>query len=216
MEGSLDEIDYVLDELAPVGFQIPTNSHGIYPGDSRFHLVFDKLSERGATVFFHPTSCNIPNRDGGIERITPIPGVPSPILEFMFDTTRALTRLFTSGTVQMHGDYICDLSLRRDFSPDPGANSGILVAVGLGWDPDHRAGGHCRLGSMLIWRASRSPTKSMGCFASSAPPDYCMGVIIHILGSHWRRLWPGDWMLGWKPRLGPKLKRKSCWEMPRG
>ena len=100
VEGSLTEIDYALDELGLVGFQILTNSHGIYPGDSRLRHVFDKLSERGATVFFHPTSCNIQNRDGGIERITPIPGVPSPILEFMFDTTRALTSLFISGTVQ--------------------------------------------------------------------------------------------------------------------
>ena len=142
MEGSLDEIDYVLDELAPVGFQIPTNSHGIYPGDSRFHLVFDKLSERGATVFFHPTSCNIPNRDGGIERITPIPGVPSPIQEFMFDTTRAPTSLFTSGTVHLcTGITFVTCHCGATFPPTLARIAEFSSLLVLGWDRDHRAGG---------------------------------------------------------------------------
>lgn len=101
VEGSLLEIDYALDHLGAVGFQILTNSHGIYPGDPRFALVFDKLSARNAAVFFHPTSCNIQNPDtGSVRRVTPNPGVPSPLMEFMFDTTRALTSLITSRTVQ--------------------------------------------------------------------------------------------------------------------
>lgn len=99
VEGSLAEIDYALDHLGAVGFQILTNSHGIYPGDPRFSRVFDKLSERNTIVFFHPTSCNIQRETGAVEHVNPIAGVPSPLMEFMFDTTRALTSLFTSGTV---------------------------------------------------------------------------------------------------------------------
>lgn len=99
IEGSLAEIDYALDYLGAVGFQILTNSHGIYPGDARFSRVFDKLSERNAIVFFHPTSCHLQRENGSVEQVDPIAGVPSPLLEFMFDTTRALTSLFTSGTV---------------------------------------------------------------------------------------------------------------------
>ena len=101
VEGSLIEIDYALDHLGAVGFQILTNSHGIYPGDPRFAPVFDKLSARKAAVFFHPTSCNIQSPEtGSVQRVTPNPGVPSPLMEFMFDTTRALTSLITSKTVQ--------------------------------------------------------------------------------------------------------------------
>ncbi|KAJ5157108.1 uncharacterized protein N7482_008208 [Penicillium canariense] len=100
VHGALIEIDYALDRLGAVGFQILTNSHGIYPGDPRFSQVFDKLSERNAIVFFHPTSCHLQNAENGaVERVNPLPGVPSPLMEFMFDTTRALTSLFTSGTV---------------------------------------------------------------------------------------------------------------------
>ncbi|OOQ88296.1 hypothetical protein PEBR_13351 [Penicillium brasilianum] len=99
VEGSLAEIDYALDHLGAVGFQIMTNSHGIYPGDPRLSRVFDKLSDRNTIVFFHPTSCNLERGNGLVEHVNPMAGVPSPLMEFMFDTTRALTSLFTSGTV---------------------------------------------------------------------------------------------------------------------
>lgn len=100
VEGSLAEIDYALDHLGAVGFQILTNSHGIYPGDPRFAPVFDKLSERKAIVFFHPTSCHIKSPEtGSVIRVTPNPGVPSPLMEFMFDTTRSIASLMASGTV---------------------------------------------------------------------------------------------------------------------
>jgi predicted TIM-barrel fold metal-dependent hydrolase len=101
VEGSLAEIDYALDHLGAVGFQILTNSHGIYPGDQRFARVFDKLSERKTIAFFHPTTCLIRHGDddASLEKVTPLPGVPAPIMEFMFDSTRALMSLLTSGTV---------------------------------------------------------------------------------------------------------------------
>ena len=100
VEGSLAEIDYALDHLGAVGFQILTNSHGIYPGDPRFSRVFDKLSERKTIVFFHPTTCHARNpQSGSVEKVTPMEGVPSPVMEFMFDTTRSLASLFKSGTV---------------------------------------------------------------------------------------------------------------------
>ncbi|KAJ5746592.1 Amidohydrolase 2 [Penicillium odoratum] len=100
VEGSLAEIDYALDHLGAVGFQILTNSHGIYPGDPRFTRVFDKLSERNTTVFFHPTTCHMQHPDTvSVTRVTPNPGVPSPVMEFMFDTTRSIASLITSGTL---------------------------------------------------------------------------------------------------------------------
>ncbi|KAL3460096.1 hypothetical protein BJX64DRAFT_290581 [Aspergillus heterothallicus] len=101
VEGSLAEIDYALDHLGAVGFQILTNSHGIYPGDPRFIPVFDKLNERKTIVFFHPTSCHVQNPQdaSSVQRINPQPGVASPVIEFMFDSTRSLMSLLTSGTV---------------------------------------------------------------------------------------------------------------------
>jgi len=99
VEGSLAEIDYALDHLGAVGFQILTNSHGIYPGDPRLSRVFDKLSERKTIAFFHPTTCLI-QTDNSLHKVSPLPGVPAPIMEFMFDSTRSLMSLLTSGTVE--------------------------------------------------------------------------------------------------------------------
>lgn len=99
VEGSFAEIDYALDHLGAVGFQILTNSHGIYPGDPRFIRVFDKLNERKALCFFHPTACSTRNEEtGSVTTSTPTPGIPAPVMEFMFDSTRSLTSLLTSGT----------------------------------------------------------------------------------------------------------------------
>lgn len=102
VEGSLAEIDYALDHLGAVGFVILTNSHGIYPGDPRFSGVFDKLSERSTIAFFHPTTCLIPRPGDAntLDKVVPLPGVAAPIMEFMFDSTRSLMSLLTSGTVE--------------------------------------------------------------------------------------------------------------------
>ncbi|KAL1964781.1 hypothetical protein VTN77DRAFT_6648 [Rasamsonia byssochlamydoides] len=115
VEGSLEEIDYALDHLGAVGFQILTNAHGVYPGDARLDPVFDLLSTRKAVVFLHPTSCHIV-RTGGVgsgesgsasvsaatvvETVNPIPHHPAPMLEFMFDTTRAISNLLLCGTAK--------------------------------------------------------------------------------------------------------------------
>lgn len=103
VDGSLAEIDYALDHLGAVGFQILTNSHGIYPGDLRFSRVFNKLSERKTIVFIHPTTCHVRNaQTRSVEKVTPMDGIPSPVMEFMFDTTRSLSSLFASGTVKRY------------------------------------------------------------------------------------------------------------------
>lgn len=100
VEGSLAEIDHALDNLGAIGFQILTNSHGIYPGDERLKPIFEKLNQRATIAFFHPSSCHIQSvSNGSVEHVTPMHGVPSPVMEFMFDTTRALASLLTSGTV---------------------------------------------------------------------------------------------------------------------
>jgi predicted TIM-barrel fold metal-dependent hydrolase len=99
VEGSLAEIDYALDHLGAIGFQVLTNSHGIYPGDPRLSRVFDKLSERKTIVLLHPTTCLI-HADNSLHKVSPLPGVPAPIMEFMFDSTRSLMSLLTSGTVE--------------------------------------------------------------------------------------------------------------------
>jgi len=100
-EGSLAEIDYALDSLGAYGFALMTNAHGYYLGDQRLDAVFAKLNERKAIVFMHPTSCHA---HGMPDAARPLSQYPAPVLEFFFDTTRAVVNLILSGTVERYPD----------------------------------------------------------------------------------------------------------------
>jgi predicted TIM-barrel fold metal-dependent hydrolase len=90
VEASLREIDHALDTLGCVGFGLVTNYGDKWPGDNTFAPVFDALDRRKAVVYFHPTDS--PAFDGIL------PDVPSPMIEFPFDTTRAIVSLLFGGT----------------------------------------------------------------------------------------------------------------------
>lgn len=85
------------------GFVMLTNGHGIYVGDKALDPVFDELNRRQATVFFHPCTPMCPATAPGQPppHATPFAGrYPNPMIEFMFDSARAITNLFLSGTVR--------------------------------------------------------------------------------------------------------------------
>jgi predicted TIM-barrel fold metal-dependent hydrolase len=89
--GSLAEIAYAYDVLKADGIAMLTSYGDKWPGDQAFVPVFEELNRRGATVYFHPTSadcCSALIRD-----------VPAPAVEYMFDTTRAITSLLFSGSL---------------------------------------------------------------------------------------------------------------------
>jgi predicted TIM-barrel fold metal-dependent hydrolase len=90
VEASLREIEHALDTLGAVGFGLVTNFGDKWPGDQAFAPVFDELNRRKAVVYFHPTDS--PAFDGIL------PDVPSPMIEFPFDSTRAIVSLLFGGT----------------------------------------------------------------------------------------------------------------------
>lgn len=99
VQESLAEIDYAFDTLGAVGVCLMTNAHGRYLGDSTLDPIFEALNERKAIVFMHPTTCQHPSHDI-VEK--PLNLYPSPMLEFFFDTTRAVANLLLSGTVERY------------------------------------------------------------------------------------------------------------------
>jgi predicted TIM-barrel fold metal-dependent hydrolase len=96
IDATLAEIAYCADELHVDGFILLTNVDGTYLGDPLWEPVFDELDRRSARVLVHPTS-------PACWAHTSL-GRPRPMLEFLFDTTRAVVNLVLNGTVARHSN----------------------------------------------------------------------------------------------------------------
>lgn len=90
IEGCLREIEFVFDVLKADGVGLVTNFAQQWPGDPAFAPVFDELNRRSAVVYFHPT---VPDCCTGL-----LPGINPGMVEFPFDTVRAIVSLLFSGT----------------------------------------------------------------------------------------------------------------------
>lgn len=89
MDASLTELDRVLAEDAFDGVVLLANVGGRYLGDPSFDPLFEELDKRKATVFVHPSTP--PGPDAGL---------PPFLVDFTFDTTRAIAKLIVSGTAE--------------------------------------------------------------------------------------------------------------------
>jgi predicted TIM-barrel fold metal-dependent hydrolase len=102
VEAALAEVAYALDELGADGFVLYTSYGGIYPGDKKFDPLWEELNHRKAKVFFHPTtSCYCIN--GTSHLFKPL-DIPSPLMEFFFDSARCVINLIISGMVSANPD----------------------------------------------------------------------------------------------------------------
>jgi len=85
VEAALSELEFSLDVLKLDGVVLLTNIDGWYLGSPIFDEVFSELNRRNAVVFIHPTV----SQENGLPNLK----VPAAILEFVFDTTRAISNL---------------------------------------------------------------------------------------------------------------------------
>jgi 6-methylsalicylate decarboxylase len=91
VDGALEEITYALDILHLDGVGLFSSVDNRYLGDPLFDPVFDELNERKAVVFIHPTHCEAPEH-------TQLHAPPF-VVEYVFDTTRAIVNLIFTGTL---------------------------------------------------------------------------------------------------------------------
>jgi len=92
VDGALAEINYALDVLRLDGVGLFSSVNDRYLGDPLFDPVFDELNRRSAVVFIHPTHCEA----------RPETGLRAPpfVVEYVFDTTRAIVNLVFTGTLR--------------------------------------------------------------------------------------------------------------------
>jgi predicted TIM-barrel fold metal-dependent hydrolase len=91
IDGALEEISYALDILGLDGIGLFSSISDRYLGDPLFDPVFDELNRRRTVVFIHPTHCEAPQHT----RLQ----APPFVVEYVFDTTRAIVNLVHSGTL---------------------------------------------------------------------------------------------------------------------
>jgi predicted TIM-barrel fold metal-dependent hydrolase len=92
VKGALREMDYALDELKLDGIVLLTNFAGHYLGTPEFDDLFYELNRRKAVVYVHPAAPPAEN--------LPKLRLPAALIEFPFDTTRAIVNLIYSGTFE--------------------------------------------------------------------------------------------------------------------
>jgi predicted TIM-barrel fold metal-dependent hydrolase len=92
IDDALKELEYALDTLKLDGVVLLSSVDGRYPGDPLFDELFTELNRRKAVVFLHPT---VPAINSTLKL-----DLPPFLIEFVFDTTRAVTNLLYSGTLE--------------------------------------------------------------------------------------------------------------------
>ncbi|MBF6439996.1 amidohydrolase family protein [Nocardia cyriacigeorgica] len=107
VDGAIAEAAYALDELHADGVVLMSNAHGRYLGDKQFEPLWAELDARAAVVFIHPTTPPIPLLDG----------MPGPLLDFPFDTTRTAVHMTLNGVMSRHTRIKVILSHAGGFLP---------------------------------------------------------------------------------------------------
>jgi predicted TIM-barrel fold metal-dependent hydrolase len=100
VQESVEEIKYAMGTLGATGFTVMSNSNTVYLGDPTLDPVFAELNRHKATVFIHPTSCNIMHEcSNDMITVKPLDPVPRSMVEFSFDETRTVASLLLNNTL---------------------------------------------------------------------------------------------------------------------
>ncbi|GLP67454.1 hypothetical protein TUSST3_40760 [Streptomyces sp. TUS-ST3] len=83
-----------MDTLGVGGVILKTHTDGVYLSDPRLEPLFVELDRRSAIISVHPTSPVCSERTAL--------GHPRPVIDFLFDTTRAVINMLFAGTLKRH------------------------------------------------------------------------------------------------------------------
>lgn len=92
VEAAVEEAAYALDELGLDGVGLLSSVDGRYMGHPDYQPLFEELDRRGAVVFMHPHT----PEEGAVLPTR----LPPSLIEYVFETTRAVASLLFNGTLE--------------------------------------------------------------------------------------------------------------------
>jgi 6-methylsalicylate decarboxylase len=107
VDAALYETEFALDVLGADGVVLMSNIHGRYLGDPAFEALWSELNRRAAVVFIHPAE----------PPLARMHETPSPLLDYVFDTTRTAVDLVLNGIMNRYRDVKIILSHGGGFVP---------------------------------------------------------------------------------------------------
>ncbi|MFF4576628.1 amidohydrolase family protein [Streptomyces sp. NPDC001410] len=107
VDGAVAEAVHALDELRADGVVLMSNVRGRYLGDKMFEPLWAELDARAAVVFVHPDAPPMPMLEG----------MPGPLLDFPFDTTRTAVHMTLGGVMSRYTRMKVILSHAGGFLP---------------------------------------------------------------------------------------------------
>lgn len=107
VDGALEQVTYAFDTLHADGVVLLSNVRGRYLGDISYEPLWEELNKREAVVFIHPDA----------PPMKMLEGLPSPLLDFPFDTTRTAVHMAAKGVIQRHPKMKVVLSHGGGFLP---------------------------------------------------------------------------------------------------
>lgn len=133
IDASLTELAYALDVLGLQGACLLTNYGGAYLGNPQFAGLFDELSRRKCVVFVHP---DVPPGSDSLGL-----SAPAFMVEFVIDTTRTVSDLLFSGTLERCPGHSIHPRSRGRHHPVPGptAHTWTIPAGSPGQGPTRRS-----------------------------------------------------------------------------
>jgi 6-methylsalicylate decarboxylase len=95
-QSAVAEVGHAIDVLGADGVTLLSSVDGQYLGHRDYWPLMEELNRRKAVVFIHP---NLPSTASDIKL-----ELPGYLIEFVFDTTRAVANLISSGTMERFPD----------------------------------------------------------------------------------------------------------------
>ncbi len=117
LDAALIEVGRAFDELKVDGVVLMSNYEGVYLGHPSFEPIWKELDRRGAVVYIHPSKPQLPL----------LPGIPAPITDYPFDSTRTAIDLVTAGHMTRFRSIKVILSHAGGFLPYTAARFAELL-----------------------------------------------------------------------------------------